>query len=344
MSKKREKSKKSEIIEWYYNQQLEGAEGEELREKFELWIVDQTDAEEKERALDELLSREFFEQREYDSSEAKRDQFVLPNLTQPPSGEARQRARVSLRRLFMGVAAILLPIAIVAAILLHFMAKPKSYEMEWRVAKGATESVLLWDKTEVDINSQSVLNVAQNGSERVAELSGESYFRVTKEPRRKFRVVTNEFSVTVLGTSFNIENYPESSVATVTLIDGELLVEAQSGESWRLGPNQLFVYNKRAKSGTVQKIDPQTSREAVGWTEGEAVYNYRTLEYLFGAFERRFDVEVVVDDKLELGDNEYVIRVHPDDTIERVMNALKILTDKFDYYIDENKIVYVIEP
>ena len=78
--------------------------------------------------------------------------------------------------------------------------------------------------------------------------------------------------------------------------------------------------------------------EYIAWKTGEHVYSYRTLTDLFKAIERRFAISVVIDPKVELSGAEYMIRINPDDTPEKVMNALKILSDQFNYNIDSDTI------
>jgi ferric-dicitrate binding protein FerR (iron transport regulator) len=57
-------------------------------------------------------------------------------------------------------------------------------------------------------------------------LDGEAFFTVTKDGTRPFRVKTAQLTTTVLGTSFHVKAYAAEDHAQVTVVSGEVKVEA----------------------------------------------------------------------------------------------------------------------
>ena len=79
------------------------------------------------------------------------------------------------------------------------------------VPKGAEFNLVLADGTQVWLNAESKLKypVVFGSEERVVELEGEGFFKVSKDASRPFRVKTKSQVVEVLGTEFNVDAYPD---------------------------------------------------------------------------------------------------------------------------------------
>ena len=79
------------------------------------------------------------------------------------------------------------------------------------VPLGSKSHVVLPDGSDVWLNAGSRLKYSAQftAKERTVELSGEAYFEVAKERKRRFVVVTSNVSINVHGTTFNVKAYPE---------------------------------------------------------------------------------------------------------------------------------------
>jgi len=85
---------------------------------------------------------------------------------------------------------------------------------------GMEYTLTLSDGTRVYLNAESRLKypVVFRGTERVVELSGEAYFKVSKDALRPFVVKMNGVNVRVLGTSFNVRSYADEGQVVTTLV------------------------------------------------------------------------------------------------------------------------------
>ncbi len=91
---------------------------------------------------------------------------------------------------------------------------------EVKTAFGMHSSLRLPDSTMVWLNSGSTLKFPlsfRNQKERKVILHGEGYFEVVKNEKHPFIVSTESVDVKVLGTSFNVMAYDNTSNVTVAL-------------------------------------------------------------------------------------------------------------------------------
>jgi transmembrane sensor len=91
--------------------------------------------------------------------------------------------------------------------------------------RGKDYKIILNDGTTVLMNADSKLTFPTRfgKGERAVTLSGEAYFKVSKNKAHPFVVYTENVKTRVLGTEFNLRAYPSSDVH-VTLINGSIVV------------------------------------------------------------------------------------------------------------------------
>ena len=79
-------------------------------------------------------------------------------------------------------------------------------------------------------------------------LNGEAFFDVFKDKKRPFTVNTDEVSLKVLGTRFNIASYENEKNVEVVLEEGELVFNnKEMNKSYTMSPNDLVIYDKVSK-------------------------------------------------------------------------------------------------
>lgn len=158
---------------------------------------------------------------------------------------------------------------------------------EW----GKKMNITLPDGTEVRLNSGSTLKFPDRfeGNTRQVELIGEAFFNVTKNPNKPFIITSGEVSTTVLGTSFNVNTYPENQQIAVTVATGKVKVASKDAEVL-LGPNEQGVFDK----GTKRISKEQTHVEAfLHWKNGVLHFEDVTLNKVMESLERWYGVSFV---------------------------------------------------
>lgn len=92
--------------------------------------------------------------------------------------------------------------------------KPEDIQLATNNNTGKTE---LPDGSNIILNKHSALSYPSRfrGNSREVKLKGEGFFSIKPNKDKPFIVTVNDFTVTVLGTSFNIRETPDSTVIVV---------------------------------------------------------------------------------------------------------------------------------
>ena len=166
------------------------------------------------------------------------------------------------QRYFSTAAAISLLIACIAAV--SFFLKPSI--IEHRTSFGEFEKIQLPDGSQVALNANSSLSYKFNQPRKVW-LNGEAYFDVLKETTgQNFQVITNDLTVKVLGTSFNVNSRYEKT--KVFLEEGKVVLEVAelNGNTIEMVPGDLISYSKKSKR-ILENKSAQTHKN-ISWRNG----------------------------------------------------------------------------
>jgi ferric-dicitrate binding protein FerR (iron transport regulator) len=154
--------------------------------------------------------------------------------------------------------------------------------------RGGLFTVVLPDGTQVTLNAASSLKypTAFEGNERRVELTGEAYFEVAHNPQKPFRVVSNNQTVEVLGTHFDLNAYPDEAGIKTTLLEGSVKVSA--GKLVRvIEPGQQAIL----VNGLIAVSEANTE-EAVAWKNGYFRFNDEKIESIMRKISLWYDVDI----------------------------------------------------
>ena len=160
------------------------------------------------------------------------------------------------------------------------------------VPHGGEYRLLLADGTAVHLNAGSELRypVAFAVAERKVYLKGEAWFEVAKDAERPFYVETDEVSIRVYGTAFNVNTHGLRATETI-LVEGEIGISGKgsTGER-RMRPGQLAACDHHSGEITFREVDV---RKYTAWKNGEFCFNDDTLEEILEELGRWYDVRIV---------------------------------------------------
>lgn len=156
---------------------------------------------------------------------------------------------------------------------------------------GGQYQVILPDGTKVWLNSASSLKypIAFTGKERTVELKGEGYFEVEKSVNQTFKVNTNNITVQVLGTHFNIMAYPDEPVINTTLEQGAVLI-ITGKEQQKLEAGQQAILNNATGVLTLQPADVEVE---LAWKDGFFEFDNMELSKVMRQLARWYNIEVI---------------------------------------------------
>lgn len=142
-------------------------------------------------------------------------------------------------------------------------------------------------------NSEIVVSEDFNKKERRIELKGEAYFEVAKDPEKAFRIRADETWITVLGTSFNVQAYADSSYVGVQVTEGLVRFSAgETDEEWvNLEAGESASFDKKSKQ--IIKEDRATPNDLY-WLNKTLVFEKTRLSEVFSLLEQIFQVNINV--------------------------------------------------
>lgn len=156
------------------------------------------------------------------------------------------------------------------------------------VPRGGEYKLILADGTKVWLNSESelVYPVKFVGPRREVSMKGEVCFEVARNESQPFVVKTREATVTVLGTLFNVEAYPENQQVITTLVRGK--VEIGTGQARQiLAPDEQAVVEK---SGVIS-VKNVYAADYVNWTNGIFHFTEASLEEIMTKLARWYNMD-----------------------------------------------------
>ena len=207
---------------------------------------------------------------------------------------------------------------------------------EIHTLKGERKMITLEDGTVIQLNNESSLKYPENfsGNSREVYLKGEAFFKVTHDPAKPFRVHMDEMNVGVLGTSFDIKNYPEDKNISVTVATGKVGVSKPGGkQAFLLMPGDRLSYDRLSGKITQKKVDPANE---TAWQQGELVFRDERLEMICRSLERWYNVNMHIPSK-SLQDKKISLKIKGDD-FNSVINMLS-LSGGFHYYLKDKTVV-----
>ncbi|WP_326407848.1 FecR family protein [Flagellimonas halotolerans] len=202
---------------------------------------------------------------------------------------------------------------------------------EW----GQKLHIVLADGTEVYLNAGSTIKYPQRfeGDTREVELEGEAFFDVAKDLDKPFIIKSGEVATTVLGTSFNVNTYPENQQVAITVATGKVKVASQESELLLL-PNEQGVFDRNSKAISKEKIDIASF---LHWKDGIIHFDDAELSKVLQTLERWYGVTFVVDNNT-IG-NCHITATYDNERLDAILESIVYAKKGLHYqFLDKNKV------
>ncbi len=306
----------------------------ETEKKVQHWIINEAHSPEKEKA-----SLEYWD--ELPVTEDAGTYAALERVNRRIGHPAKQAVRIPLhtqKTLFAKISrvtAILIPLLLIGGGYL-FYNQQQNKMIEVSVAYGDTRHLLLPDSSEIWINAGTHIRYPKNFSqtERVIHLDGEAYFSVKKDEAKPFIVQTQELSVKVLGTRFNVKAYTGDEKVTTTLTNGEVKVSTPN-DSRVLQPNDQLTYDRNTSAIEVIQVPAE---ETDGWLSGQLLFHNSSLAEIIQTLERRFGMSINNQTRIPVS-KLYTVKFVRNETLDEVLDVLEDVVG-FSYQREGTKIIW----
>lgn len=176
--------------------------------------------------------------------------------------------------------------------------RPKVSLISKSTQKGQKLKLLLPDSSIVYLNALSKLSFPAHfepGKNREIHLEGEAFFEVKHDTSRPFIVHSGHMQTRVLGTSFNINAYPNEGTFNVAVRTGKVAVSIADKESLKtlslLTPGKHLAYHLASKK---YNIDTQKAADFNSWTSNRFIFKNETLAAILKSLQRSYLVDFKV--------------------------------------------------
>lgn len=213
--------------------------------------------------------------------------------------------------------------------------KTLSYSMI-EIPRGGEYNLVLSDGTNVYLNSETKLRFPDKFAEDKREIEligGEIYLDVKRNDQSPFYIKTDDITVKVLGTSFNISTY--GNLYQTTLVNGSVEVKVGEGKAYKLKPSQQINYVKDKEKIDIKYVDTDLY---TSWINGKIVFRDQSLENILNSLSRWYNFDVRYESE-DLKFYEFGINVNKYESIDPLLNILES-TGKFGFEIHDN-VIYV---
>ena len=210
-----------------------------------------------------------------------------------------------------------------------------------KIPYGKKFRLQLSDGTLVHLNAGTTLRYPVKfiaGENRQVFLDGEAFFDVAKDKKHPFIVNADALNVRVLGTHFNVSNYPEDAATDVVLVEGSVGMY-RSNEEFDAAKNTIL---KPGFKGSFNRENTVISTKAVitdiytSWINGGLTFRNMTFKNIITKLERRYNVTII--NKNEKLANEKFNASFSDESIEKVMSYFNDIHG-INYTIKNNQIL-----
>ncbi|RKR12477.1 FecR family protein [Maribacter vaceletii] len=190
------------------------------------------------------------------------------------------------------------------------------------------KEVILPDTSEVLLNAESSVSYSEKNwdKERNISLEGEAYFKVAKGKR--FTVATDNGTVAVLGTQFNVEN--RNNFFEVTCFEGLVRVTYNNKETkLTAGTSFLVIDGKEIAVNGPENTAPS-------WINKESSFNSIPLSYVFNEFQRQHNVTV---ETKNIDTKQLFTGTFSNTNINLALQSISVPT-QIQYTLEGNKVVF----
>ncbi len=285
---------KNQISRAEFDRLLDGLDDEDILARYEMYMQTQFEKE----------VEKHFSQKEESREETKSDLKVTKKYTSRKKTKTGSRSK----RDFPLAAVLVIFIGLTFSVL-FILSQFDTGQEKKVVAKTAytpqniTKStprgrkfrMNLDDGSFVHMNSVSTIIYPNKFADdyREIEIEGEAYFDIHRDETRPFIIKVKDYSVEVLGTSFNIEAYEGEDDFSITVESGTVKVNLdESGKnSTVLEKDQKLIYNP---STNVTEIFDVKSDTEISWRKGILRFDATPMAKVEKTIERWYGIDLVI--------------------------------------------------
>jgi len=330
-----EKLIKNRISREEFERLLEGLDDENILARYEIYLQSQFEKE---------VGAQFSDKNEKDA-----DQHSKLTISKKYTPKKEKEKSKKGRRNFPIAAVLVIFVGLVFSVL--FIISQSSLDDSNKISKttitpelitkttpkGRKFRMTLEDGSFVHMNSVSKITYPNSfdDNNRDIEITGEAYFDIARDETRPFSIKVKDYSVEVLGTSFNIQAYEDEEDFSVTVESGtvRVILDEEGNNSAFLEKNQKLLYNPITNITEIIDVDPDID---LSWRRGILHFENTPIAQVEKIIERWYGVDLVFDHEIY---SKSFSGTHQNKNLKSVIEALKYAT-RTQYEVKGNSIIF----
>ena len=180
----------------------------------------------------------------------------------------------------------------------YYTSKSNGEIKQYATKLGERAKITLADGTQIWLNAGSLLKYPTefNGDTREVYLTGEAFFDVAKDKEHPFIIHTNKMDTKVLGTSFNVQAYPDHTTQEVAVLTGRVNVKSTiTDENVYVTPGQKVIF--KSKSNKLQAFKDVPVNTISLWRKNIMVFEETPLPEVIATINRNYNIPIEVKNK-----------------------------------------------
>jgi transmembrane sensor len=174
----------------------------------------------------------------------------------------------------------------------------KTISKEYTTKLGEHAKITLSDGTQIWLNAGSHLKypIKFKGGTREVYLTGEAFFDVAKDKKHPFIIHTDKMDTKVLGTSFNVQAYPDHATQEVSVLTGRVNVKSTvTEENVYVTPGQKVVF--KSQNNKIQAFTDIPMNSISLWRKNIIVFEDAPLPEVIATLNRNYNVAIQIENK-----------------------------------------------
>ena len=192
-----------------------------------------------------------------------------------------------------------------------------------KTSYGEILNIKLQDGSDVTLNSNSSVSYYKNESRKLW-LTGEAFFDVDKKiaTNAKFWVITDDLSVEVYGTSFNVNSKKKKT--DVFLEEGNIWLKLKNGTDKKMIPGNYISYSAE-KNKILEDINIYNATLKTSWKNGSLIFEKLSLEKAMEKIEESYGYSIIFND--DISKNSLITGAVPTTNIDICIKAIEKSVD-----------------
>jgi len=223
---------------------------------------------------------------------------IFESLNRAIDADVRQQRRPVFNKTLRIAATVIIILTAGIGLYLTRFAAPEIQYTTITTPRGQQKTITLSDGSVVHLNAESSITFPEQFAaldSRNIQFSGEAFFEVTPDKTKPFIIHSEGLITTVVGTSFNVQAYPEDETIAVTVATGKVRIEVVDDQqretaSELLNPGQQGLYDKR--SARIARTQVQMEKY-FAWKDGTILLQGATLKEATDILGRWYDAEFI---------------------------------------------------